>query len=165
MIFTPFSSVRQSTTGSVISAIWKSVSILWYVFHPVHHMQYLTCQNIKAISSSFHSLNSTQKTQFQLTPMDLQSLYEIRHKLCLGRSALGANREILKALRWERSPDDISHTKTDNVHSRESVSKIPAIHMVCRELNTIVERASRLMERMDGVLGLVCPSMKLICHC
>jgi hypothetical protein len=110
-------------------------------------------EHIKAISSNFHTSEPTEKSPFDLSPKDLQSIYEIRHKILLGRAALAANKENLKAFEYE----ECGHTlpKEVSVLFEDSISSMPTIHMTRRELNANTERAGNLMERMDGVLGLV----------
>ena len=110
-------------------------------------------EHIKAISSNFYTPETTEKSSFGLSPKDLQSIYEIRHKISLGRAALAANKESLKAFTYEECRHILS--KEVSVLFENSISNMPTIHMTRRELNANTERASSLMERMDGVLGLV----------
>lgn len=84
-------------------------------------------------------------------------MYEIRHKLSLGRSALGANRENITAL--SDCPSSLrSSREHPNTSLEDNVLLGPTISMARRELSANIERADNLMQRMDGVLGLASSS-------
>ncbi|KAG4436166.1 hypothetical protein IFR05_008370 [Cadophora sp. M221] len=106
--------------------------------------------NIKANFSGFHHSHSSEKSGVGLEPKDLQSMYEIRNKLSLGQSALGASRETLKALGDDITTPTSSQDVTTNETSMQNIAS-----MARRELNSNIERADNLMQRMDGILGLV----------
>jgi hypothetical protein len=73
---------------------------------------------------------------------------------------MGANRESIKLIRCGVKENENENAAGNNptqasALSEESVSEAPAIHMTRRELDMNMERAKILLERMDGVLGLV----------